>query len=159
MKKKFTLLFVALTIASATLFTSCKDDDDNGGNAAPARKDFLEATVGGTKYAAGTILATYDGQAKSVSATLSSTDQVTTIGITFVIDQGTTLPMGTSGTTIKATGTYQNGSDVFEAKSGTLVLTKNDTQGRIAEGTFEFEAEDGNGVKKPVTAGKFSLKY
>lgn len=47
----------------------------------------------------------------------------------------------------------------YIATSGELIITRFDTVHNIVSGTFEFEAESGEGEKIKVTSGRFDAEY
>lgn len=112
--------------------------------------DFMTADIGGNAFDA-EIIATL---AAMGTIEASGSTQTTTISLTFPED----IAAGTY--TLSAAGVYTAeylvNSTAETVDTGELVITSNDTNAKIVEGTFEFTTSPSGTV---ISDGKFSLGY
>ena len=93
---------------------------------------------------------------------------VTVHNINLILDEAMTVGtydiIGSFGTSTQAGGQYgdlTSGSDLYEATSGTLLITKHDTDAKGMTGTFSFVADQivgGTGTVS-ITNGSFCINY
>ncbi len=154
----------ALTIAVFTLaFTACSNDDDNS-NGNGAAEGQLIATVDGNDYSSSdtNVGATFFNGLFNITALNPTTNEVILVTVNGAAEGTFDLGPDNGGT---AVGSYNiNGENAFlsvaEGGSGTITITKLDTENNLASGTFEFvgtrELTTGETETVTISGGAFT---
>ncbi len=160
MKKNITLLMAFLLVGVFT-FSSCgKEDDpepDNGNNPTP-KTESISFKLNGSAFSVGNFVQSFDELTKFVELTANGSDQVTTLSMFLDVNGDGNLDVTDPN---EASVILQIGSDLYEAKSGSVVITANDKAARTIEGTFNFVTSDNAQTPTDFTIseGKFYAKY
>ena len=151
------------------MLSSCGKDDDpgssgggGGGNTGPT--ETISFKVDGAAFDLGTFTQTYESSNKYLSLLASSNNQTTQLSIVLSTTSGDNLDASDIN---QASIVLQEGPNVdqlFEAKSGTITLTKNDKANRVIEGTFSASLDNSNAKPSTVSTrviseGKFYAEY
>jgi hypothetical protein len=144
-------LFFFLLISATFCLIGCGDDD------APA--EFITATINGDSFDAITIQDLVDNTGGEDLVFILGTDTGTGVAIGLNI-----IPsIGTGSFNVDPTDltfTFTSGASAFFTE-GTLVLTTNDTNDNVFEGTFDFVATDTVDPSNVfnITDGEFRITY
>jgi hypothetical protein len=160
MNKRLTSILFIIVLLGATIgLASCTKKEDNGGGKPAVTPNSMEATVGGRKFEpTGPPIVTYNSTTGNIDVTMNDKDQVSAVAIYFSTNDGNTQTFGTGNCFGNAQTSSQN-DGLYTATNGTLTLTTNDKAGRIAAGTFSFNAVNVNSQTTSVSGGKFYVKY
>ncbi|NUQ81243.1 MAG: hypothetical protein HUU10_06495 [Bacteroidetes bacterium] len=173
------LLWLPILLLSFGL-TSCEestssDDDNGGGGGTQIGAGVVSAKIGSESWTSNSgasyAYAAYNnewlviyGQSYKVEGTTVKQKQ---ISLSIYQPKTGTRSVGVETGTVYATLTVTEGSNTkiyvsYKENSGTINMTKWDTSGKIASGTFSFDATEGgdpNGTVISVTNGSFDVKY
>ena len=140
--KNIFFIFLAITFIG---LTACNKDDEAGSNGDCS----LSAKIDGSDWCgSANFTVTNLGPAGVISSIGAGNTNMEAIGLQFMSDQ-----TGTYDLAGKLASFTENGN-AFQSTSGTLTISK--FEGNKISGTFNFEAEDLNGITVSVTDGKFS---
>lgn len=145
--KKSTLLSIGLVLL---LSTRCSKSDDPGASTAASSS----ATVGGQPFMATSNKVTNTGSGLII--VMSAGSQVISI-VTDGNASGTYSMINASGgrvlTGTSAYGSFSNGTEAYNTKDGTLILT---IDANKVSGTFSFNVKDAAGTSIAITNGKIT---
>ena len=164
--KNFKLLNILFLSLLSISFVSCNEDDDS--NESGVYEGQLEAIIDGVYYSAddsNASTALFNG-----TFNLTTTDQVTGETITITVSNASedTFDLSNSANGLNGGAYTLNGENAYlsvaEGGSGTITITKLDTENFLASGTFEFIgarlSDDGNGnpitETVTITSGEFN---
>jgi hypothetical protein len=172
---KQTLLFFALALLTTSiLVTGCKKDENpadggSGGGNTQTGAGTMSAKIDGQSWSSTSIpglpgaYATYTGNILTITGSQLQGTSATFLNITIVNVTGTgefRLPaqgVGTYGTS----GTSDGQWTTTDTETGTVRITKLDTQNKIVSGTFSFKCKNpsANPQIRNITDGRFDVKW
>jgi len=167
MKTKFTLLFSMLMIGSAVILSSCGKDDDpstGGGGGDNTPIETISFEIDGAAFDLGSFTQDFESSTGYLSLLASSNNQTTQLSIVLSTNDGDNLTVGNISEVSIALQEGSNAEQLFEGKSGSITLTKNNKSGKIIEGTFTATLSNENAnpttvETRQITNGKFYATY
>ena len=171
---KRTLLFFALALLTTSiLVTGCKKDENpaDGGNTQTGAGT-MSAKIDGQSWSSTSIpglpgaYATYTGNILTITGSQLQGTSATFLNITIVNVTGTgEFRLGTDSAqgagTYGTSGTSDGQWTTTDTETGTVRITKLDTQNKIVSGTFSFRCKNpsANPQIRNITDGRFDVKW
>ena len=172
---KKTPFLLAIMLTSSLLVTACNrgssdNPADSGGTATGSGT--MSATVDGQSWTAtsGTVFATYSTNTltvigSQVQGTSASTFNITINNVTGTGEFRLGLPGFAQGVAIYGTGTSAGSNAqawvTTNTETGTVNITRFDTQNKIVAGTFSFRCRSTNATPeiRNITEGRFDARW
>jgi len=175
---KRTLLFFALALlTTSVLLTGCKKDENpadggSGGGNTQTGAGTMSAKIDGQSWSSTSIpglpgaYATYTGNILTITGSQLQGTSATFLNITIVNVTGTgEFRLGTDSAqgvgTYGTSGTSDGQWTTTDTETGTVRITKLDTQNKIVSGTFSFRCRSTNATPeiRNITDGRFDVKW
>jgi len=177
---KRTLLFFALALlTTSVLLTGCKKDENpadggSGGGNTQTGAGTMSAKIDGQSWSSTSIpgspipgaYAVYTGNLLTITGSQVQGTSATFLNITILNVTGTgEFRLGSDSG--QGAGTYGTSANeqwtTTETETGTVKITKFDTQNKIVSGTFSFKCKNPNPSATPqirdITDGRFDVKW
>jgi len=180
---KRTLLFFALALlTTSVLLTGCKKDENpadggSGGGNTQTGAGTMSAKIDGQDWSATSIpgsplpgaYATYTNNNLTIIGTQLQGTSASTFNITIANVTGTgdfRLGLAPGAGSFQGIAAYATSAGqawvTTDTETGTVKITKLDTQNKIVSGTFSFRCRAGNNVTpeiRNITDGRFDVKW